>query len=187
MGKSHASGEISARARNSAPRIGLWRCRIVGTAIALGAHMDVISQIEKRLGFQPLPNAMELSHIVAVPAVEWCGFLERFSRRHRGWMATIHGFAREVPLTRIPSQPIHSVALERCDSDYLIRVTLANGLSLCAQRPRAIRIQTTSEGAETALEVETAAGAFMRLAFRATALPDQLDGVAPAELNAHPH
>ena len=159
---------------------------MVGTAIAHDGHMDVISQIEKR-GFQPLPNAMEVSRIVAVPAVEWCGFLECFSRRHRGWLATIHGFARDAPLTKIPSQPIRSVALERCDSDHLIRVTLATGISLCAPRPRAVRIQTTIEGAEMALEVDTAEGAFMRLAFRATALPDQLDGVAPGELNPHPH
>jgi hypothetical protein len=149
--------------------------------------MDVISQIEKRLGLQPVPNAIEVSRIVDVPAVEWHGFLERFSRRHRGWLATIHGFAREAPLTKIPSEPIQSVALEQCDSDHLIRFTLANGLSLCAPRPRAIRIQTTIEGAETALEVDTASGTFMRLAFRATALPEQLDGVAPGELNPPHH
>jgi hypothetical protein len=149
--------------------------------------MDVISQIEKRLGCQPVPSAIEVSRIVDVPAVEWCGFLERFSRRHRGWLATIHGFARDVPLTKVPSEPLQSIALERSDSDHLIRVTLANGLSLCAPRPRAIRIQTTVEGAETALEVETASGTFMRVAFRATVMPEQLDGIAPAELNAHPH
>jgi hypothetical protein len=149
--------------------------------------MDVISQIEKRLGYHPLPNAMEVSDIVAVPAVEWCGFLERFSRRHRGWLATIHGFARDLPLTRVPSEPIQSVALERCDSDHLIRVTLAHGISLCAPRPRAVRLQKTADGAEMALEVETASGAFIRVAFRATAMPEQLDGIAPGEMNMHPH
>jgi hypothetical protein len=149
--------------------------------------MDVIEQIEKRLGVRTLPNAAEVSKIVAVPAVEWCGFLERFSRRHRGWLATTHGFKRDEPLTRVPSERLESVALERSDSDGLIRVTFANAISLCAPCPRALRVQKTPEGAEAALEVETAAGAFIRLAFRATALPDQLDGVAPAELNPHPH
>jgi hypothetical protein len=149
--------------------------------------MDVISEIEKRLGYRALPNAGEVSRIVAVPAVEWCGFLPRFSQRHRGWLATIHGFARESPLTRVRSEALESVTLESCDSDYLVRVTMANGISLCAPRPRAIRVQQTDEGAEAALEVETASGALIRLAFRATALPDQLDGVAPRELNAHPH
>lgn len=149
--------------------------------------MDVISEIERRLGFHALPNEGEVSQIVAVPAVEWCGFLPRFSRRHVGWLATIHGFAKDAPLTRVRSEPLESVTLEPCDSDYVLRVTLANGISLCAPRPRAVRVQQTGEGAEAALEVDTASGAFIRLAFRATALPDQLDGVAPGELHRQLH
>jgi hypothetical protein len=46
-----------------------------------------------------------------------------------------------------------------------------------------VRVQT-DDGAERALEVETADGGFIRLAFRATALPEQLDGVAAGELMA---
>jgi hypothetical protein len=151
------------------------------------AIMDVISQIEKRIGYQALPAVGDVSRIVAVPAVEWFVFLERFSRRHRGWLGTLHGVARDLPLTRVPSEPLEAIALERCDSDSLVRVTLANGVSLCAPQPRAIRVQQTDEGAEAALEVETADGALIRLAFRATALPEQLDGVASGELNPRRH
>jgi hypothetical protein len=134
-----------------------------------------------------LPNAHEAPHIVTVPAVEWGGFLPRFSRRHRGWLAPIHGVSQEAPLTRVRSEALDAVRLEPCDSDCLVRVTLANGISLCAPRPRAVRVQQTDEGAEAALEIETASGAFIRVAFRATALPDQLDGVAPGELSAYRH
>jgi hypothetical protein len=157
-----------------------------GTAIAHSANMDAITDIENRIGFQTLGNADE-TRIVAVPAVEWGVFLERFSRRHRGWLGTLHGVAQDLPLTRISSAPLESVALERYDFDFLVRITLANGISVCAPQPRAIRVQQTNEGAEAALEVETAAGALIRLAFRATALPDQLDGLAPKELNTHRH
>jgi hypothetical protein len=138
--------------------------------------MDVISQIEKRFGLQTLPNRDEISRVVAVPAVEWSGFFERFSRRHRGWLGTCHGIARDVPLTRISSEALESVALERCDSDSVVRITLGNGVSLCAPQPRGIRVQQTLEGAESAIEIDTAAGALIRLAFRATALPEELDG-----------
>lgn len=144
--------------------------------------MDVISHSD-RPGYHSVAHADEVARIVAVPAVEWCVFLERFSRRHRGWLATMHGLEQGLPLTRVPSERFESVALERSDFDHLVRVTFANGISLCALRPRAVRVQQTDEGAEAALEVETAAGAFIRLAFRATALPDQLDGVAPAEVS----
>jgi hypothetical protein len=145
--------------------------------------MDVISHSDGRPGYHRVSQADEVSRIVAVPAVEWCVFLERFSRRHRGWLATIHGVELGLPVTRVRSERLDAVVLERCDADHLVRVTFANGVSLCAPRPRAVRVQQTDEGAEAALEVETAAGAVIRLAFRATALPDQLDGVAPAEVS----
>ncbi len=156
-----------------------------GTAIAQTPIMDVITQLEKRFGLQTLPSLHEITRIVAVPAVEWCVFLERFTRRHHGWLGTIHGVARDVPLTCVPSEPLESVALERCDSDSVVRVTLANGVSLCAPQPRGLRVQQTLEGAEVGLEIDTAAGALIRLAFRASALPEQLDGLAPGELNTH--
>jgi hypothetical protein len=45
-----------------------------------------------------------------------------------------------------------------------------------------LRVQEADDGAEWALEVDTADGAFIRMAFRATALPEQLDGIAPGEI-----
>jgi hypothetical protein len=157
-----------------------YRAGLSAPPLQMARTMDVINPTDTRVRFQALGNISEVSPIVVVPAVEWCVFLERFSRRHRGWLATIHGFARDAPLTRIPSEPLECVALERRDPEHLVRVTFASGISLCAPRPRAVRVQKTTEGAEAALEVETAAGAFIRLAFRATALPDQLDGLAPS-------
>ena len=59
---------------------------------------------------------------------------------------------------------------------------LEKGHSLArSDRPR-LRIQQTETGAVQALEIETLDGRFIRLAFRATALPEQLDGLAPGEL-----
>jgi hypothetical protein len=62
------------------------------------------------------------------------------------------------------------------------RFEFLNGApSLCARRPCALRIQQTDAGAVQALEIETLEGQFVRLAFRAVALPEQLDGLAPGE------
>ena len=145
--------------------------------------MDVINHSDHRAGYHGLPRSDEVSHIVGVPAVEWCVFLERFGRRHRGWLGTVHGVEEDLPVTRMASERLESVSLERSGFDHLVRLTFANGISLCAPQARAVRVQRSDEGAEAALEVDTAAGAFIRLAFRATALPDQLDGVAPVELS----
>jgi hypothetical protein len=117
-----------------------------------------------------------------VPPSEWCSFLERFSRQHRAWRATIHGVERGVLVTCVQSAAIRSIALEAHAAAPIVRLTFLNGVSLCAPRPCAVRVQETSEGAECALEVETADGALIRLTFRATALPEQLDGIAPGEV-----
>ena len=130
---------------------------------------------------------MEAATVSAVPAVEWQVFFERFGRRHRSRLATVHGVERGIPVTRAPAVPLESVALQRRGQDYLVRVTFAKGASLCAPRPRAVRVQHTDEGVEWALEVDTADGAFIRLAFRGTTLPDPLDGLVPGEPDTGPH
>ena len=121
-----------------------------------------------------------------VPPSEWGSFLERFSREHRAWRATIHGIEREVPVTVVPSVAIRSVILEKPAADPVVRLTFSNGVSLCAPRPCVIRVQETDRRAVCALEVETVDGAFIRVAFRAVALPEQLDGIAPHELDDEP-
>ena len=116
-----------------------------------------------------------------VPASEWHAFLERFSREHRAWRATVHGLEQGTPVRLVQSVGIRSVTLEGSGRDRLLRLTFADGVSLCVPRPCAVRVQRTTDGAERALEVETVDGAFVRVAFRATALPDQVDGMAPGE------
>jgi hypothetical protein len=132
-------------------------------------------------------DLVEPAETTAIPAVEWQSFLERFGRRHRAWLTTVHGVEQGIPVRRAESVPLESVALERRGYDYLVRVMFGQGLSLCAPRARAVRVQHTDDGAEWALEIDTADGGFIRLAFRATTQPDQLDGLVPRELNTGSH
>ena len=119
-----------------------------------------------------------------VPQSEWPVFFERFSRQHAGWRASLHGLVAGTPVTRIPSIALRSISIERAASGLVLRLEFVNGVSLCALQPCVVRVQT-DDGAARALEVEMAHRGFIRLAFRATALPEQLDGVAPGELIAH--
>jgi hypothetical protein len=116
-----------------------------------------------------------------VPCSEWRSFLDGFSREHCAWIGTLHGLVAGAPVTQIPSVALKSVTLESGASGPNLRITFVNGITLCAVRPCVIRVQT-DDGAERGLEVETADGGFIRLAFRATALPEQLDGLAPGEV-----
>jgi hypothetical protein len=127
-------------------------------------------------------DSEHVANVVTVPAVEWPSFLERFGRRHRAWLGTIHGVERGVPVTRVPMVGLASVTLDGASPDDVVRVTFLNGVSLCAPRPLAVRVQRTEEGAECALEIDAADEGFLRLAFRAAALPEHVDGIAPAEV-----
>ena len=114
-----------------------------------------------------------------LPAGDWERFLERLGREHRAWLATVHVVDAQSAVQRLAAVPIKSA---NASADAMKLEFLGNTLPLCFHRPCALRIQQTDVGLVQALEIETAQGQFMRLAFRATSMPEQLDGLAPGEL-----
>ncbi len=116
-----------------------------------------------------------------VPEGEWQSFLERFSREHRAWLATVHVVDARGTVTRSAQIPLKSAA---ASGDAVTLEFLCEGHAFCAHNPRTLRIQQTDIELVQALEIDGSDGQFIRLAFRATALPEQLDGLAPGELTA---
>ena len=117
-----------------------------------------------------------------IPRTEWASFFEGFSRQHCAWLATIHGVDRGMPLTRVASSAIAAVSLERDGDEQAVRLMLGNHLSLWIARPCAVRMQQADDGADRALEIEAEGHFFLRVAFRAAARPEELDGLAPGEM-----
>ena len=116
-----------------------------------------------------------------MPAGEWRLFLERFSREHRAWLATVHVVDARGKVTRRAQIRLKSAAVS---GDAVTLEFLDEGHALRGHSPRALRIQQTDVGLNQALEIVGADGQLIRLAFRATAMPEQLDGLAPGELTA---
>lgn len=157
----------------------------IGCVDFRGEHLDsVCCGLKNRrcAGIRVAPGNHEAMTIREIPHAEWPAFLERFSRRHRAWLATIHGVEQGMPVTRVPSVALGNVTVEQDAQGQMVRLTFRDGVSLCAVRPSAVRVQQTDDGLEGALEIEAVDGVFVRVAFRATARPEQLDGVAPGEL-----
>ena len=112
-----------------------------------------------------------------IPRREWPQFLASFGRRHRSWLATIEEWPRGAPeRTRAVDQPLESLGAE----DGAIAIHLGGGEVLRVEAPRALRVDVTARGEELGLDLETARGT-TRLRFRAAALPEELDGIAPSE------
>ena len=120
-----------------------------------------------------------------VPRRRWADVLGEFSRGHHGWLASVVtvGPGSEV-VSRTELQPLESVTVAPAGGrPTAVRVEFQGGPAILIKAPRTLGIDRRDDGAERALEIDAAAG-FVRIAFRATALPEELDGIAPAELTA---
>jgi hypothetical protein len=122
---------------------------------------------------------VRLSH---VPPEEWRECLQRFSRAHRAWLATVHRVAGDGTVDCLRQAAFESLTLDEPAAGAAVRLRLLDGSAFRLGQPQSVRIQVTDVGAETALEIEAAGGGLLRLAFRATVLPHELDGLAPREV-----
>ncbi len=117
-----------------------------------------------------------------VPSSEWRSFLERFGRAHRAWLGTMHWISGHGNVTTAEPVALESISLDDHVSGKIVRLCFLEGPCIRMEEPRAVRIERNDQGAERALEIGTAARGLLRLAFRATALPEEVDGVAPGEV-----
>jgi len=117
-----------------------------------------------------------------VPHAEWPRFFESFTRRHRGWLATVRVIdprlgaqveAKGLPLEGIMVDP---------QSHGPISILLGSGPSANVEHPvdspEQVWVEVTEEGAEAALEILSAGGTKTILEFRGAVLPEMVDGLA---------
>ena len=119
-----------------------------------------------------------------VPRRRWTDMLEDFSRGHRGWLASVVtvGPGPEL-LSHTEFRPLESVTVAQTGGrPTAVRVGFQGGPTVLVEAPRTLGVDRRDDGAERALEIGAADAKFVRIAFRATALPEELDGIAPAEL-----
>ena len=109
-----------------------------------------------------------------VPFSEWRSFLERFGRAHRAWLGTMHWISGHGNVTTAEPVALESISLDDHLSGKIVRLCFLGRPSVRVEGPGAVRIERNDRGAERALEIETAAGGLFRLAFRATALPEEV-------------
>lgn len=118
-----------------------------------------------------------------IPPHEWRIFLEGFGLRHRAWLVTVqqgpHGARQSTPAV---DRPLAGVTAEPANgnvTDVVIRFGDETE-PVRIKAPNALRVDETPRGEEIALEMEDARGV-TRLRFRAGALPEEVDGLAPSE------
>ena len=118
---------------------------------------------------------------VEIPRNAWAQALNAFSAIHEGWLVSLDMLApdlgaqpelRNVPLLGIVAEPSHGGAISICAAQSPVE-----HITHTIYSPTRVRIERTDEGADVALQIESADGTQAILRFRAAALPETVDGV----------
>jgi hypothetical protein len=122
-----------------------------------------------------------------IPRAEWSRFLDQFGRQHRAWLASIDQCAPGAPFHSARQRPLDSLTADIADGHVVgIRIRFREDSDamepLRIDAPTSLRVDETDEGIARTLEIDDARGQCTRIQFRAAALPEALDGVAPGEL-----
>jgi hypothetical protein len=124
--------------------------------------------------------------LVDVSHEQWPEFLESFSGRHRGWLASVEQSDLTGTTLVADAQPLLRVTAERNGPDIsAIRILFAavsGAPEVRVHEPTRIRVDGTNEEDERGLEIVNENGIRTRIGFRVTATPEMLDGLAPAEI-----
>jgi hypothetical protein len=118
-----------------------------------------------------------------IPRDQWKNFLDRFSRQHEGWLATLEILgadigaqqeARDLPLEGIS-------ASSKDDESRTIAISLGktpeDHVTHAITEPNRVWLEETPEGAAAALEIESADEVKTLLRFRSPMPAEMVDGV----------
>jgi hypothetical protein len=129
-------------------------------------------------------NATETGMITReIPPGEWKGFFDEFTRRHEGWLVTVENFGDLGAQVEEQDRPLRGIVAERRPGSSEIEILTGDApdetLTHVVWHPTRVRVEETPEGAEVALEIQSQDEGTTLVRFRATALPETLDGVGP--------
>lgn len=116
-----------------------------------------------------------------IPRSEWATFFDSFSRQHDGWLASLELLAPDLgALTEVHNRPLAGIAAELHrsgrDSITIIFGRIPSELTHIINQPTRVWLKQTAEGADDALEIESAEGPTALLRFRFPRLSEEVDG-----------
>jgi hypothetical protein len=118
-----------------------------------------------------------------IPRDEWTTFLDKYSRQHEGWLATLEVFAPDIGAQEEARDlPLEGIIADSKDANReTIAISLGdnpeNHLTHTITDPTRLWLEQTAEGANAALEVESAGDVKTLLRFRSALPAEMVDGV----------
>ena len=117
-----------------------------------------------------------------IPRDEWTTFLDTFSRQHEGWLSSLEILGTDIGAQQeVLNLPLEGISVSRNSVPETIAISLGNDeedhVTHTITNPTRIWLEQTSEGANAALEIESADEVKTLLRFRSALLADMVDGV----------
>jgi uncharacterized protein DUF5335 len=118
-----------------------------------------------------------------IPRDEWTTFLDTFSRQHEGWLATLEILGRDIGAQQeVSDLPLEGISIASSgDAPKTITISLGktpqDHVTHSITEPTRVWLEQTSEGANAALEIESADEVKTLLRFRSALPADMVDGV----------
>jgi Family of unknown function (DUF5335) len=119
---------------------------------------------------------------IEIPREAWGQRLNEFTRTHEGWLVSLDILGPDLGAQHeVDNLPLLGVSADRTNHDRTIEVSVARSagehLTHMIEAATRIYIERTDDGADAALQIESADGTRAILRFRATALPETVDGI----------
>ena len=110
---------------------------------------------------------------------DWREFFDEFSRAHERWLATVEVFGDLGAQTVAEELPLVGIVADEPSHGGAVAIVLGRGdetLTHTVARPKRVDVERGEEGAEAAVEIESAGGEKTLLRFRSSPPPDGVDG-----------
>ena len=117
---------------------------------------------------------------IEVPQKEWARTLDEFSLIHEGWLVSLDVIGPDLGAQpQIRDLPLRGVTAETGTRDPAITIAAAHAdgeqVTHIIHMPTHVRIERTNDGADVALQIESAEGLAAILRFKTAALPETVD------------
>lgn len=119
---------------------------------------------------------------VEIPREAWTQTLNEFTVIHEGWLVSVDVLDPALGAQpEINDLPLLGVSAERVDRDGTITISAAcsatEHITHTIHSAIRVHIERREDGADLALQIESAEGTKTILRFRAAALPETVDGI----------
>ena len=119
-----------------------------------------------------------------IPRNEWSAFFDSFSRLHQGWLVTIEALGGDIGAqVEARELPLQGVSADlKGENESVISIMAGSGpqhhVTHNISAPTKVMLQQNEEGADEALEIESADKTITLLRFRLAVRPELVDGIS---------